>query len=103
MVDTCIASDLYAGRRRRAAGKMAVERQVTHEIVQPGLAQIIIAAEPVNTMTLKLWQALTDTFSELESDPAIRAVIFVSGLKRDVFTAGNDIGELYAPRTSLER
>lgn len=34
---------------------------------------------------------------------AVRGVIFASGLKRDVFTAGNDIKELYAPQTSKER
>ena len=35
--------------------------------------------------------------------PQVRGVVFCSGLKRDVFTAGNDINELYAPLTSLER
>lgn len=34
---------------------------------------------------------------------AVRGVIFASGLKRDVFTAGNDIKELYAPQTSRSR
>lgn len=33
----------------------------------------------------------------------VRGVIFCSGLARDVFTAGNDINELYAPLTSRER
>lgn len=33
----------------------------------------------------------------------VRGAIFCSGLRRDVFTAGNDIGELYAPLTSRER
>ncbi len=33
----------------------------------------------------------------------MRGVIFCSGLRRDVFTAGNDINELYAPLTSKER
>ena len=32
----------------------------------------------------------------------IRGVIFTSGLAREIFTAGNDIAELYAPKTSLE-
>ncbi len=30
-------------------------------------------------------------------------MIFASGLRRDVFTAGNDIKELFAPLTSRER
>ena len=33
----------------------------------------------------------------------VRGVIFASGLKREVFTAGNDIKELYAPQTSMSR
>ncbi len=33
----------------------------------------------------------------------MRGVIFASGLGRDVFTAGNDIKELYAPQTSRSR
>lgn len=32
----------------------------------------------------------------------VQGVVFSSGLKRDVFSAGNDIMELYAPRTSAE-
>lgn len=34
---------------------------------------------------------------------AVRGVIFASGLQREVFTAGNDIKELYAPQTSIAR
>jgi hypothetical protein len=33
----------------------------------------------------------------------VRGVIFASGLQREVFTAGNDIKELYAPKTSIAR
>lgn len=33
----------------------------------------------------------------------MRGVIFASGLQREVFTAGNDIKELYAPQTSISR
>lgn len=33
----------------------------------------------------------------------VRGMIFASGLRRDVFTAGNDIKELFAPLTSRER
>jgi len=32
-----------------------------------------------------------------------KGVIITSGLERDVFTAGNDINELYAPNTTLKR
>lgn len=33
----------------------------------------------------------------------VRGMIFASGLRRDVFTAGNDIKELFAPLTSQQR
>lgn len=33
----------------------------------------------------------------------VRGAIFASGLQREVFTAGNDIKELFAPLTSQER
>ncbi|KAI9345222.1 ClpP/crotonase [Obelidium mucronatum] len=33
----------------------------------------------------------------------MRALIFQSGLEKDIFTAGNDLTELYAPMTSLEQ
>lgn len=34
---------------------------------------------------------------------SVKGVIICSGLKRDLFTAGNDLKELYAPNTSMER
>lgn len=68
-----------------------------------GYALIVLCREPVNTMNLAFWQQLASTLDELEADPSVRGVIFASGLKRDVFTAGNDINELYAPLTSRER
>lgn len=68
-----------------------------------GVAVVTLAREPVNTMNLKFWQDLMATLEQLEADPKVRAVIFTSGLRRDVFTAGNDIQELYAPNTSKER
>lgn len=67
------------------------------------VAVVTLAREPVNTMNLKFWQDLMATLEQLEADPRVRAVIFTSGLRRDVFTAGNDIQELYAPNTSKER
>jgi len=48
----------------------------------------------------EFWQLLLDTLEQLEKDPTIRGVIFSSGLSRDVFTAGNDIKELYGPLTT---
>jgi 3,2-trans-enoyl-CoA isomerase len=47
-----------------------------------------------------MWAALHDALQAVEADPAMRGVIITSGLKRDVFTAGNDLRELHAPLTS---
>ena len=59
--------------------------------------------EPVNSMTLELWTALGVALTALEGDESVRGVVFASGLKRAVFTAGNDISELYAPQTTKKR
>lgn len=32
----------------------------------------------------------------------MRGIIIASGLQRDIFTAGNDLAGLYAPKTSKE-
>ena len=40
---------------------------------------------------LELWLELLRVLQGLEADPAVRGVIWASGLKRDVFTAGNDL------------
>ena len=62
-----------------------------------------MGSEPVNSMTLELWTALSDALTELERDPKVRGVVFASELKKDIFTAGNDIKELYAKTTSKAR
>ncbi len=66
-------------------------------------AILTIAREPVNSMNLDLWRQLSEALDQLEGDSSIRGVVFQSGLKRDVFTAGNDINELFAPKSSAER
>ena len=43
------------------------------------------------------WGTLGDTLTALEADASVHGIIFSSGLKRDVFTAGNDLTELYMP------
>ena len=82
------------------AGGATPYLQVT---MRPSYAIVTLSREPVNTMDLSMWEQLTRTLDTLEADPSIRGVIFQSGLQRDVFTAGNDIMELYAPNTSKER
>src|SRR5271155_1315193 len=67
------------------------------------LAIVSLHREPVNSMNTALWTALLTTLDELESNPKVRGVVFKSTLKRNVFTAGNDLTELYAPNTSLSQ
>jgi Delta3-Delta2-enoyl-CoA isomerase len=64
---------------------------------------VAIERDPVNSMNLELWIELQKTLDEAEENPKIRGIIFCSGLKRNIFTAGNDLIELYAPKTSAER
>merc|ERR1719215_1394363 len=54
-------------------------------------------------MSLPFWKELLSVFESVEADKNVRAIIFQSGLKKNVFTAGLDIKELYAPNTSKER
>ena len=49
---------------------------------------IWLMKEPVNLMGMDVWTELKQKFDELEADKSVRGVIFASGLKRDVFTAG---------------
>ena len=81
---------------------MAPKKYVSVE-TRGGLAWVTMAREPVNSMNCQFWEELLATLSELESDSGIRAVVWRSGLKRNVFTAGNDIRELYAPMTNRDR
>lgn len=66
-------------------------------------ALVTIRKEPVNSFDTELWAALGETMRGLEADPTVRGAVIASGLGRDVFTAGNDLKELYAPNTSEER
>ena len=73
------------------------------------VASLVLAREPVNTMDSVLWTELTSALDEVEAARAAggpgapRALIISSGVKRDVFTAGNDVKELYAPLTTAAR
>lgn len=75
---------------------------VSVEKVEGGIAVVSLHNEPVNIMDRSFWQQLLDAFDNLERDDSVRGVIFQSGLKRNVFAAGLDIEELYAPKTSEE-
>lgn len=86
-----------------SSGRCSLDSFVTYELQKTGYALVTICREPVNSMNLELWQQLARTLETLEADPKVRGLIFQSGLQRDVFTAGNDINELYAPKSSAER
>lgn len=66
-------------------------------------AIITLQREPVNSLDLVTYTALLKALDSLEADPSMRGVIIQSGLKRDVFCAGNDLLELYAPATTAAR
>lgn len=68
-----------------------------------GIATITLDDGKVNIMTMRVWDDLLSTLKQAENDPEIRGIIYRSGLKKAVFTAGNDITELYSPNTSKER
>lgn len=70
------------------------------EKISDGIAIVSLKAEPVNMMGSDFWQQLITEFDALEADSAVRAVVFQSGLKRNVFAAGLDIKELYAKGTN---
>eukprot|EP00803_Ostreobium_quekettii_P000378 evm.model.scf_540EXC.7 EVM.evm.TU.scf_540EXC.7 scf_540EXC:50731-52938(-) len=76
---------------------------VTTEFRPGKYAIVTIQKEPVNSMDYALWSKLLDVLDALENDQSVRGAVFLSGLKKNIFTAGNDIRELYAPKTSLER
>lgn len=68
-----------------------------------GYAIVTMCKEPVNSLDHAMWSALESALDSLEADSRVRGVIFVSGLKKDVFSAGNDLSELYSPGTTKER
>lgn len=72
-------------------------------VLDDALAIVSLHREPVNSMNTAVWTALVSTLDQLEANPKVRGVMFQSTLKRNVFTAGNDLSELYAPITSLSK
>lgn len=68
-----------------------------------GYVIVSMQKEPVNSLNLAIWQQLEAVLDKYEANPAFQGLILTTGLKRDVFTAGNDLMELYAPRTTKER
>lgn len=68
-----------------------------------GFTIVWMNRNPVNTMDTEMWLQLSKALRDVESNPKQRGIAFLSGVTKNVFTAGNDILELYAPRTTREK
>ncbi|KAJ3324118.1 hypothetical protein HDV06_000659 [Boothiomyces sp. JEL0866] len=80
-----------------------MSKQIVFSEIKKDYAIVTIKRDPVNSMNLDLWEQLDAAVKALEENNKVRAIIFRSGLERPIFTAGNDILELYAPKSSKER
>jgi 3,2-trans-enoyl-CoA isomerase len=80
-----------------------MDRQFVFIEITSNYARLILKRKPVNSMNLEVWIQLDKALTDLENNQNIRGVIIQSGLDRNVFIAGNDLMELYAPKTSAER
>ena len=93
-----ISSPILQARTSAMSTLSPVKPIVDVDIRPGGYAIVTITKEPVNSLDLDAWVQLEQALDQLEADPSVSGVIFASGLKRDVFSAGNDIMELYAPK-----
>ncbi|KAI8820260.1 ClpP/crotonase-like domain-containing protein [Fimicolochytrium jonesii] len=88
------------------SSKMSSPAPAQYVTVTPtpsGYALLTIHRNPVNSMNTLLWSQLQAALDRCEQDPNIRGLILTSGLSRPVFTAGNDLTEIFAPMTSREQ
>ena len=69
----------------------------------PTFTVVRIHAGPANVLTRNLWGALAAALRVVEADETQLGIAFLSGLRKPIFSAGNDIQELYAPNTSASR
>mmetsp|Transcript_28093 Transcript_28093/g.71206 ORF Transcript_28093/g.71206 Transcript_28093/m.71206 type:complete len:229 (+) Transcript_28093:316-1002(+) len=69
----------------------------------PYVVTITLAKEPVNSMSLEFWRELEQEVQAAHENPKVRAILFQSGLKKNVFTAGLDLKELVPGITTRER
>ena len=80
----------------------AINEYVTLEW-RRSIALIWMHREPVNSADQKLWAGLAGALERAEADPNTRGLVIGSGIKKDVFMAGNDLTELYVPKTTRDR
>ncbi len=62
-----------------------------------------LGRKPVNSMNQTFWTDLTEVLNVLEKDKSVRGLIIRSSLDKPVFTAGNDVNELFAPNTNKQQ
>ncbi|KAK9858379.1 hypothetical protein WJX84_012149 [Apatococcus fuscideae] len=93
----------FAATLQQAVHSEALMGPVSVSVQPGGFAHVQLCSEPVNVMDMAMWQGLMDALEECEASPAVRGIIFSSGVKRDVFTAGNSLKELHAPSTTGEK
>eukprot|EP00392_Amoebophrya_sp_AT5.2_P013929 g14062.t1 len=81
---------------------------------EPRVALLSLHAEPVNVLSTHVWREIRTALAAIASPTRvcsaasssqripIRAVFLQSALKRDLFTAGGDLREVYPSTTSKE-
>jgi len=78
-------------------------RNGVEAVKKGGVAIVNLGRAPVNSMNQAFWTDLTDVLNMCEGSKDVRGLIFQSTLPKPVFTAGNDVKELFAPMTSKEK
>ena len=96
----CPSSSFRPSHSIRRFASFLPSGMITTEKRPGGIAVIRLAKEPVNSMDTKFWYTLRQHIDDVEKDPSCRALLLLSDLKKNVFTAGNDLNELYAPKSS---
>ncbi|ODQ50342.1 ClpP/crotonase [Saitoella complicata NRRL Y-17804] len=71
--------------------------------INPAILHLTLHSPPVNSLTAPLWRAILDALTLAESTSSAHALIISSALTKPVFSAGNDLRELYAPMTTEAR
>eukprot|EP00177_Eucheuma_denticulatum_P002203 GFKZ01003938.1.p2 GENE.GFKZ01003938.1~~GFKZ01003938.1.p2 ORF type:complete len:286 (-),score=35.96 GFKZ01003938.1:1089-1946(-) len=72
----------------------------------PGVCHLQLNRPPVNAINLAVWKELLETLTHLEAHlfpHTARTLVISSNLARNVFSAGNDLSELYPPSTTKQR
>ncbi|KAI3653375.1 hypothetical protein MP228_001322 [Amoeboaphelidium protococcarum] len=69
-------------------------------------AVLSLKSPPVNALSLAVWTQMLNALDSCEKNPDIKGLIITSAVtnqQKPIFTAGNDLTQLYAPMTSGEK